>query len=69
MAHYSNPDLCNCLSSARSQMGCISCQKNSQKGQGLGPRSTYRVVRGNIDEVRFTGTRKIDLGRSSEVHL
>ena len=67
LLHYSG--LCDCLSSGRSQMSCISGQKNSQMGQGLGPRSPYRVVRGSIDQGRFTGTRKIDLGRSSEVHL
>ena len=50
-------------------MSCIASQKNSQTGQGLVPRSPYRVVRGSIDQVRFTATRKIDLGRSSEVHL
>ena len=36
-------------------MSCISSQKNSQTGQGLRPRSPYRVVRGSIDQVRFTG--------------
>ena len=49
-------------------MSCISSQKNGKMVQGLGPRSPYLVVRGSIDQIRFTGTRKIDLGRSSEVH-
>ena len=67
LLHY--PGLCDCLNSARSQMNCTSSQKNSQTGQGLGPRSSYRVVRGSIDQVRYTGTRKINLGRSSEAYL
>ena len=48
-------------------MICTSSQKNSQTGQGLGPGSPYPVVRGSIDQVRFTGTRKIYLGRSREI--
>ena len=50
-------------------MSRISSQKNSQTGQGLGPRSPYRAVRVSIDQDRFTETRKIDLCRSNEVHL
>ena len=50
-------------------MSRILSQKDSQMGQGLRPRSQYRVVWGSIDQIRFNGTRQIDLGRSSEVHL
>ena len=50
-------------------MSCISSKMNSQMGQGLGPRSPYRVVWGSMDQVRFAGTRKIELGRSVEVQF
>ena len=57
------------LFSAGGQMSCILGQINSLTGPGLWPRSPYRVVRGSMDEVRFAGTRKIELVRSSEVHF
>ena len=50
-------------------MSRISIQMNSLTSQGLGPRIAYRVVRDSMNQVRFTGTRKIELGRSSEVHF
>ena len=50
-------------------MSCSLSQMNSLTGQGLGPNSLYRVVRGSIDQVSFAGTRKIELRRSSEVHF
>ena len=56
------------LLSAGGQMSCILSQMNSLTGQGLGPNSLHRVVRGSIDQVSFAGTRKIELRRSSEVH-
>ena len=63
------PGLCGCLSSDGGQVRCISSRMNSPPGQAFGPRSPYRVARGSMDQVRFTGTRKIELGRLSEVHF
>ena len=57
------------LFSAGDSMSCILSQMNSMTGQGLGPKSQYRVVRGSMDQVSFAGTRKIELRRSSEVHF
>ena len=50
-------------------MSCISSQMNSRTFQGFGPRSPYHAFRGSMDQARFVVTRKIELGRSSEVHL
>ena len=50
-------------------MRCISSRMNSLPGQAFGPRSPYRVVRGSMDQVRFAGTRKIELGRLSKIHF
>ena len=63
LLHY--PELCDCLSSARSHVSCISSQKNSQTGQGLRPRSPYRVVRAVLIK---SGLLDQEVGRSSEVH-
>ena len=50
-------------------MSCISSQMNSLTVQGLGSRSTNRVFQGSMDRARFAWTRKIELGRSSELHF
>ena len=50
-------------------MSCISSQMNRMMGQGSELRSTSRVVKRSMDRVRFVRTRKIELGRASDVHF
>ena len=48
-------------------MSCTSSQINILMGQGFGPRSTNHVGQSSSDRVRPAPTRKIELGRSSEI--
>ena len=49
-------------------MSFISSQMNSRTFQAFGLMSPYHAFRGSMNQVRFVLTRKIELGRSSEVH-
>ena len=57
------------LGLAGGQMSCISSQMNSLTGQGLGLRNANHVFQGSVDRVRFARTRKIEVGKSSEIHF
>ena len=50
-------------------MSCIPSRMTSLTGHGHGPRSPCRVVQISMDQIRFAGTRKIELRRSSEAHF